>query len=143
MRTIKIEMNNEMHATWLKLMIENEIKNTEGAISNERIGVLMHEMNIQHLIEYQEELEWALHEISEKEDKEMKIEITVYDEIHAALLKMMLEDEISDTEGTIDNEELFEKGSDGEAAFMHRMNMRNLIEYKNELKSALLAMEDV
>lgn len=71
------------------------------------------------------------------------IKIKVYNEVHATWLKMMLEREIEEVKGTIDNEELFKKGSDGEDIIMHEMNIQNLLYYQRELETALLAMDDV
>lgn len=46
-----------------------------------------------------------------------------------------LDEEIEQIEGTISNERLWEKGSDGETAMMHAKNIQNLMSYLAWLES--------
>ena len=43
--------------------------------------------------------------------------------------------EIEEVEGTISNERLWEKGSDGETAVLHTQNVQNLVSYLSWLES--------
>ena len=54
----------------------------------------------------------------------------------------MLAEEIKETEANIDNEKLWEKGSAGTAAAMHRNNVINLKEYLLFLED-MLSEEDI
>lgn len=67
----------------------------------------------------------------------MKIVLEPENKIQATWLQLMFEREIDDTKGTIANEKLAEKGSDGEAAFLHHMNILELIRFKELLEGAL------
>ena len=67
----------------------------------------------------------------------MKFVIEVKNECHEEWLKQMIEREVEDTKDTIADEELFEKGSDGDAALGHRINAMILKEWKDILTYAL------
>lgn len=66
-----------------------------------------------------------------------RIVIEVENELQETWLQQMFEREIEDTKGTIANERLCEKGSDGEAAFLHHTNILELIRFKELLEGAL------
>ena len=67
-----------------------------------------------------------------------QITINITNEMIGYWLSFMLEAEIGDTEGTIENEKLWAKGSANEdEEQMHLENMETLKEYKNVLTQAL------
>ena len=66
-----------------------------------------------------------------------RIVIEVENELQETWLQQMFEREIEETEGTISNEELFVKGSDGEQKMLHEMNIRELYSFKSLLEWAL------